>query len=304
MASVNVAQLRALVAVAETGGFGAAAVRLGVTQSAVSHSLASLELALGAAVVHRNGPVRPTPLGAGILPYARQAVAGVDAVTAIAVREAAAARGTVRMAATPTMCRGVVPGLLHEWKASYPGIDVTLFEGEDNEVAGWLAHGTADLAVVVDPLSVLPGARLLLRDDFRAVLRTDHPLAGQPHVTLEDLEDDTFLLADGGCEPYIRRLHAMNGTTFTAPPRIKGFTTLLDMVNAGIGVSIVPGATAVMLPPDTVLVPLRPTVHRELYLTGPANREWLPPVDVLVRDCASQARTPIGTTHNSALEVA
>jgi DNA-binding transcriptional LysR family regulator len=131
------------------------------------------------------------------------------------------------------------------------------------------------------------GAQLLLRDDFRAVMRADHPLAGERYLRLEDLEDDEFLLSEGGCEPYVRRLHAMAGSRFVPPRAVKGFATLLEMVGAGIGVSIVPGATKVMLPPETVLVPLRPTVHRELYLTGPANRAWLPAVDVLVRSALS-----------------
>lgn len=283
-ASVNLPQLRALIAVVDTGAFGAAAARLGVTQSAVSHTLASLERTLGSPLVHREtGRVRPTPLGEAVLTQARQAVAGADAVLEIAALEIASARGTVRMAATPTMCRGTVPELLETWTVRHPEIDVHVFEGEDNEVALWLERGTADLAIVVDPPIVPEGARLLLRDDFRAILRADHPLAAQRHVTLEDLEDDEFLLSQGGCEPYVARLHAMTGSRFTPPPRVQGFATLLDMVGAGIGVSIVPGATKAMLPPGTVLIPVRPTVHRDLYLTGPPNRAWLPAVEVLVR---------------------
>lgn len=287
MASINLPQLRALVAVADTGAFGAAADQLGVTQSAVSHAIASLERALGSSVVDRDAaPIRPTPLGESIMAAARQAIAGADAVAAIATREARAARGTVRLAATPTICRGVVPGLLKTWQARYPGIQVHVFEGEDEEVADWLHRGRADLAVLVDPPVVPASARLLLRDDFRVVMRADHPLAGQQDVLLEDLEDDEFLLSEGGCEPYVARLHTKAGSQFTPPPRVKGFATLLDMVGAGIGISIVPGESKVMLPPNTVLVKLRTTVYRELYLTGPVERAWLPAVDVLVRSAS------------------
>lgn len=288
LASINLSQLRALIAVADSGAFGAAAIHLGVTQSAVSHTIASLERALGSALLDRSAtPIRPTSLGESILAPARKAVAAADAVVAIAAREVRAAQGTVRLAATPTMCRGKVPALLELWRARYPAIEVHVFEGEDEEVADWLHRGQADMAIVVDP-PVVPGdARLLLRDDFRVVMRADHPLASQPDVALEDLEDDEFLLSEGGCEPYVARLHALAGSRFIPPPRVKGFATLLDMVGAGIGVSIVPGASKAMLPPNTVLVRLRTTVYRELYLTGPVDRNWLPAVEVLVRSTSA-----------------
>ncbi|MFJ2188783.1 LysR family transcriptional regulator [Kitasatospora sp. NPDC087861] len=286
--AVNLAQLRALVAVVDTGAFNAAASVLEVSQSAVSHALASLERTLGAPVVHRGAaPIRPTPLGAQLLPHARQAVSAVDAVLSLGAAHRAVPGGVVRVAAPPTVCRGLLPDLLTTWAQAHPHLKVRVFEGEDTEVARWLANGTADLAVLVDPDPVPDGALLLLHDEFRAALAGDHPLAHERSVTLRDLDDDPMLLSDGGCERYLRELHRLDGSVYVPPPRIRGFATLLDMVRAGVGVAVVPGLARCMLPAGTVLVPLRPTVHRRLLLSGPPKRPWGPAVQTLMASAAS-----------------
>ncbi|MFD0349780.1 LysR family transcriptional regulator [Kitasatospora aburaviensis] len=118
---VNLAQLRALIAVADAGGFGVAAAELGISQSAVSHAVAALERALGAPVLLRTSPARPTPLGEQILPHARAAVASAAAVSAIATRHSGGLTGTVRLAAPTTVCQGLLPALLQDWRAAHPG---------------------------------------------------------------------------------------------------------------------------------------------------------------------------------------
>lgn len=281
-ASVNLAQLRALLAVADTGGFGSAALELAVSQSAVSHAVAALERTLGAPVVHRDAPVRPTALGARILPHARAAVVSADAVTTIASRLGRAPAGTVRLAAPQTVCQGLLPDLLKHWSAAHPRIRVRIFEGDDEELSAWLESGTADAAVLVDPQSEPPGSRLLVADAFHAVVRRDHPLAGEPEVDVTDLEDDPFLLSLGGCEPRIREIFRRAGLRFAPVHRIRELGTLIAMVHAGIGVSVVPGLAGAMLPADLVLVPLRRPEHRRLVLSGPASRPWLPAVTALV----------------------
>ncbi|MFD0402689.1 LysR family transcriptional regulator [Kitasatospora sp. NPDC127121] len=279
---VNLAQLRALVAVADTGGFGAAADELGISQSAVSHAVAALERTLGAPVLLRGTPARPTPLGEQILPHARTAVASAAAVRAIATRHSGGPVGTVRLAAPTTVCQALLPGLLRDWKAAYPQVTVRVFEGEDDELATWLEAGTVDAAVLVDPGPLPPGAVALGADSMHALLRRDHPLAGQETIHVADLEDDDFLLSEGGCERHIREAFRRAGTRFTPRHRIRDLNTLIGMVHAGVGVSVMPALALTMLPADCVLVPIRPAVHRTLTLTGPTSRPWSPAVGGLL----------------------
>lgn len=58
--------------------------------------------------------------------------------------------------------------------------------------------------------------------------------------------------------------------------------TILHMVHAGIGVSVMPALAQSMLPPECVLVPIHPPTQRRLHLTGPAGRHWHPAVSALI----------------------
>ncbi|GAA2740346.1 MULTISPECIES: LysR family transcriptional regulator [Kitasatospora] len=281
-AELNLAQLRALVAVADHGGFGAAAAELGISQSAVSHAVAALERALGAPVLHRTTPARTTPLGTRILPHARTAVTATAAVRTIATSHSGGLTGTVRLAAPATVCQGLLPGLLREWRTAHPRLTVQIFEGEDDELGVWLEAGTVDAAVLVDADPAPAGAVPLGSDAMHAVLRRDHPLADQPAIDVADLEDDDFLLSEGGCERHIRDVYRRAGVRFTARHRIRDLNTLIGMVHAGLGVSVMPALAQTMLPPDCVLVPVRPAVHRTLTLTGPTTRPWAPAVGGLL----------------------
>ncbi|CCH28790.1 LysR family transcriptional regulator [Actinosynnema sp. NPDC047251] len=276
--TLNFAQLRAFLAVVDEGGFGTAAESLGLTQSAVSHAVAALERTLGQPVLHRRGAVRPTAFGHDVLAHARTAVAASVALTDLAARRNGLAQGTVKLAAPPTVCQGLLPDLLARWRDEFPHVRIRVFEGEDDEVADWLGNGTVEIAVVVDPP---PGAGALVGEDaFHVLMREDHPLAGQAAVDVADLVDDPFLLSCGGCERHVRVV--CQGLPITPVHRVRELGTLLAMVRAGIGISLVPGLLAAMLTPGLVLVPLTRRVTRRLVVSGPPDREWHPAVTALV----------------------
>ncbi|HEY2202966.1 MAG TPA: LysR substrate-binding domain-containing protein [Pseudonocardia sp.] len=278
--AVGIQQLRAFVAVVDSGGFGAAATRLGVSQSAVSHAVAGLERAVGRPVLTRGGVPVPTLFGERILRHSRAVVDAAAAVDALAAGRDDLVRGRLTLAASPTVCHGLLTDLVPRWRAEFPELVVALFEGEDDELAGWLERGTADLAVLVDPPAG-PGVPLGT-DRFHAVLRADHPLAGEPEVDLADLADDEFLLSEGGCERQVRELHRMARIPFAPTHRVRQLSTLFAMVRAGIGVSAVPGLAEGMQGEGVLLVPLTQRACRTLVLTGPPGRPWHPAAQALL----------------------
>jgi DNA-binding transcriptional LysR family regulator len=188
----------------------------------------------------------------------------------------------ITIAAPPTACHGLLPGLLAAWEMDVPKVDVVILEGEDVEVAGWLEDGTADSAILVDPTEPVAGAVEIGRDVFHAVLRSDHPLAGEATVDVADLSDDPLLLSMGGCERHVRELHRRARCEFTPAHRVRQLSTLFSMVRAGLGVSLVPGLASGTEGDGLVLVPLVQSVERSLVLTGPAGRPWHPAVALMV----------------------
>ncbi|QUQ71778.1 LysR family transcriptional regulator [Kutzneria sp. CA-103260] len=280
---VTLRQLAVFVAIADHGGFGAAATALGMSQSSASHSLASLESAVHGELVQRTAPVRPTALGETLLPHARATLAAARAFdAAAAAHTSAAVGGTVNLSVPPTVARGLLPGLLRRWHANRPDLEITVFEAVDDEIAQWLENGTVDAAFLIDPDPLPPGARLVATDDYQAVVRTDHPLAGEESIELADLLEDPLLVPTSGFGPPIARLHAMAGLPYRPSRLIRELLTLLSMVEAGLGVAILPSLAASMLSDALTLVPLQPLLERQLVLTGPTTRPWHPGVTTLV----------------------
>jgi DNA-binding transcriptional LysR family regulator len=190
----------------------------------------------------------------------------------------------VRLAATPTVCQGLVPGLLRHWGEDQPLITVRVFEGDSAEISAWLENGTADAAVLIDPP---PGPGFQLAEDgYRALLPRDHPLADEPLVDIRDLEDDEFLISPNGCEARIRTIHDRAGLRFAPTHRVRDLATLISMVQAGIGVTVLSEVSRSLIPADLVLLPLAPRTSRRLVLTGPQARPWHPAVRTLAESAA------------------
>ncbi|MFD8076443.1 LysR family transcriptional regulator [Streptomyces sp. NPDC059718] len=286
---VTLRQLGVFVAVADHRGFGTAAAALGMSQSSVSHSLASLERAVQGELVRRAAPVGPTPLGDALLPHARATLAAARAFdAAAAARHDAGAEGAITLAVPPTAAHGLLPRLLKLWRENVPQVEVRIFEGFAEEITQWLESGTVDAAILIDPDPAPRGAVQVATDALEAVLRGDHPLAGEESVELADLLDDPLLATTSGAESQLRELHARAGVPYRPTQHIRELGTLLCMVEAGLGVAVVPSLAGSMLPGGLTLVPVLPRVERRLLLTGPATRPWHPHVTA-IRDLCQGA---------------
>lgn len=278
--NITLAQLRALVATIDRGSFTLAAATLGIGQSAVSHAVAGLEREVGGQVLRRGGAPAPTPLGERLIGHARSVLASVDALEAV-VRPGTA-RGTVRLAAVPTVCQGLLPRLRDLWAVTLPDVDVQVYEGDDDEMPEWLEAGTVDAAVLVDPAVIPDGGVIVARDEMAAVIRRDHPLADAAALTLDDLHEDGLVAGGGGCEHQIQRMHEIAGQPFRYAHRVREMSTMFGMIQRGEGVSVVPTLGRVMLPDDLVMVPTTPRLERTLVLSGPSSRPWHPLAKALV----------------------
>lgn len=274
--AVTLAQFRALVYVADHGGFAAAADELGVTQSAVSHAVSALEDELECTLVTRRPDVVPTAVGVDVLAHARAALASAEALVVAARQRSQHHVGTIRLAAPSTVCFGLLPRLLTQWQRALPAITVRVFEGDDAELLAWLEDGTVDAAIAVNPESLHSDAVVLARDAYCAVLREDHPLAESGAVAVADLLDDPILVSAGGCGPQITALFQGLDRQFAPTQRVYDNAALLSFVASGLGVTIFPSIGAGMLPPGTLMVPLEPAIERTLVFSGPIARPWHP----------------------------
>jgi DNA-binding transcriptional LysR family regulator len=182
-----------VVAVADAGSFRRAAERLGYTQSAISHQVASLERALGSPLFHRPGgraAVTLTAAGEVAYHHARRVLA---ALASLDVEVRATQRGereTLHIGVFQTAASELVPRALRALGEIHPGVEVVLVEAErSNDVAESLLRGRLDLAFALNPEPLDTIEAIPLLDDPWVIL-TWHgsPLAGAPRPTLDLLD--------------------------------------------------------------------------------------------------------------------
>jgi DNA-binding transcriptional LysR family regulator len=186
--------LRALVAVADSGSFRAAAAQLGYTQSAVSHQIGELERALDATLFVRPGGRRQvslTPAGAAAYLHARRALGELHALEASVRSSLGTERTVVRVALFQTAAAELLPAALRLLREEWPGVEVVLTETDDDpRLIDWLAQGRLDLAITINQQ---PDDRIevirLFDDPWVILTRRDSALA--------EAERPSFELLDG-----------------------------------------------------------------------------------------------------------
>ncbi|MCW6007644.1 LysR family transcriptional regulator [Micromonospora sp. CPCC 205371] len=258
---MHLAQLRALVAVADCGGFTRAAADLGLTQPAVSHAIAALERQLGHRLVDRDrGGTTLTPVGKAVVDDAREAVRAADRVAQLA-STAGDLTGELRLGGMPSTNLAVLPALQRRFVRRHPGVRISLLEGTDDEMVDWVERGLVDLSCVVTALGTVSGP-VLAEDEFVVVVDPEHPLAGEAEVTAADLIDDPFITSASGCEPIVEAIFGAARLPFRPAHRVTQLSTIVTMVRAGMGVSIMPTLLLGDDPAGVVTLPLRPRVPR------------------------------------------
>ncbi|TCP53986.1 DNA-binding transcriptional LysR family regulator [Tamaricihabitans halophyticus] len=269
---MTITHLEALLAIAEHGSFTRAAQSLGRTQSAVSRAIAGLEHQLGAPVIHRgtDGAVL-TELGQQAARHGKLAMHELHAIESLAMRANAP---RLRVGAIASALPRLVPEATSALHRSWPHATVWTVQGDDDELADWLAEETIDLAITSQPRTADPAeAQLSLLDEFLAVVPHQHPLAQSERVPLAALTAAGVADPGGTCGPQLAAGFAANGVPWQPDHLVRDVSTVLAMAKAGITAGVVPAlAVPRQPPPGVALRPLDPVLHRQLYVRYPANQ--------------------------------
>jgi DNA-binding transcriptional LysR family regulator len=245
-AGLELKHLQALVGIADTGSFSAAAASIGTVQSNVSAHVAKLERELEVQLVDRASG-RLTDEGEVVVARARRLMSELDALVADVTALRAEVVGTVRLGMIGTTGRWLVPQLFDLLRDRHPHIHLNVAEGSSAQLELQLASGTLDLAVVTFPLAgddILVAE--LFEEDLMLVVPRDHPLAQETSLPLERLTDMELLLPPPGSAQRAEIDSAIVPARLTLHPamEIDGVRTIASLVFDGYGPAILP-ATAV-----------------------------------------------------------
>lgn len=264
--AIKIATLTTFVAVAEAGSITAAAARLGRTPSAVSLALKQFEGHLGRALFETERKSKLTPLGRHVLDQARGEVDHFAQTVRTIERFARNDTGYLGLACVPSVATRLMPSALKAFRARFPGVEVDLRDIDSRSVCMALEQGRIELGLA-SPTDMGPGLRSepLLRDRLGIVCPPDHPLVerGRP-LTWQDLEGEAFI-ANGICrlitDPLFQRVVARSSLF------VRNTTSLVAMVEAGVGITLLPRLAVPGRAAGVRFVPLAdPTVTREVHL--------------------------------------
>jgi LysR family transcriptional regulator, hydrogen peroxide-inducible genes activator len=237
-------QLRYFCAVADSGSFSRAAEQSHVSQPSLSQQILKLEDELGAKLFDRLGrSVRLTDLGKAFLPRARAVLRELEAARGDVVESQESLSGVVRVGAIPTLAPYFLPPILSAFSRKFPHAQLSVLEEITPVLLERLRASAVDIAVLALPIrghefEILP----LMTEPIFAALPAKHALAQRSRISLKDLRQEPFLLLRDG--------HCFRDTAITACDRARltpqvvfesgQFSSLLGLVGAGMGVSLVP----------------------------------------------------------------
>ncbi len=264
---LNVGRLKILREVAARGSFSEAATVLSYTQSAVSQAVATLEAELGVTLIERDrGAVRPTAAGAALVERADGILAQLDAAEEEVAAIAGARGGRLRMASFPTAGATVMPKAIATFRASHPQVELSLAEGEPEEIVPRLRAGEFDLVLVYEfrGVSERLGAGVrrfdLLEEELRLALAIGHPLAEKETIALGELSGESWVQTSSAspCARHVVRSCHRAGFEPSVSFESDDYLTVQGLVAAGVGVALIPELALSSVRDDIAIRPSAP----------------------------------------------
>ena len=273
--------LRVFVTVADCGNIRDAAARLFRTQSALSMTLKQIEDTLGAPLFETDRKSGLTDLGRYVQGVATVLLRDHDSALRLIAGYAGGHSGQLRLASVPSVAALLIPELLRDFLTARPLAEVDLVDTDSADVRRLVQTGQADIGIASNGGASAAGASNggegltytpLFQDRLKLVCRADAGFAGP--LDWADLTDTALILNQTTAQiasPAFVTLAA------GARLRVRNVTSLLAMVQAGVGVTLLPGLATVALPPGLVALPLADTsCTRQVGLLQRAGRSLSP----------------------------
>lgn len=260
--TLDINQLNCFVAVAEELHFGRAAARLCMTQPPLSRQIQMLEHALGVQLLERsNRNVCLTAAGRIFLPDALRILHLTERATITARRASNGEIGRIVIGFTSVTGIELMPQLVAAARKALPHIDIILKEMVSIEQIQELEANTIDLGIMRSlPVRENLTREQIAREKMVVALPIDHPLAAHPAIRLEDLHGQPFIMYTPTAGNYlytiISTLLNQRGIVPDYIQHVDESHTILGLVRAGLGVSIVPESVAVLYSDKVTFHPL------------------------------------------------
>jgi len=275
---MDIRHLKYFVTLCDELHFGRAATRLHIVQPALSQQIQRLERELGVTLLWRNKrEVRVTEAGAVLYERAKPILEEVDRAAEDTKRAARGAYGRLALGFVSLATNSVLPDVLRAYLARYPEVHLDLHEATTTDQLARLHARTLDIGFIRLPIHE-PDivTETVLREPIVALLPASHRLARSSALDLTELAEDPFILVPQAVEPMVYAHYIAQCEAAGFVPQVvyetERIMTVVALVAAGVGVSLIPESAAKLGANDTIAVPVRNLQPLELAAAMPEER--------------------------------
>ncbi len=261
--SLELRHLRYFVAVAEELHFGRAAARLHIAQPPLSQQIRQLERLVGTELLRRTSRrVELTPAGAAFLEGARRTLNAAEGTLEVARRVGRGELASVRVGFTDSAAVSIFPAAVRKHRRAFPEVHLDMVEGLTRAHVQGVEDNLLDLGVVRGPVAPSPGVvvETVFREPLVAAIPASHPLASAGGIELGALRGEPMVLFPRPLAPefhdWITRLCMEKGFVPRVVHNGAEYQTILSLVAAEVGISLVPASVQRVGPAEVSFQPL------------------------------------------------
>jgi DNA-binding transcriptional LysR family regulator len=270
---MNISHVKIFMAVVAKGSFSLAALELGLSQSAVSRAIASLEEELGVSLLARGRfGAYATDFGDRVTVHFQQILQAEADIEAEANREKNLHGGRVRIASFRSVATHILPPLIAKFSQRFPNVEVSLVEADPNTVEQALREHRVDIGLMPLPRTSDDFETWeIMRDEFVVLLPPSARPAPNP-LTWEDLSRYAFILYNyAECTTAVRQHWHYWKQSFRVAYEIKEDSTIVSMVFQGLGAAVLPKLAAMPIPEGIQVRSLPKPLERNIGAAVLAN---------------------------------
>lgn len=264
--------------VADIGSFQKAADILGLTPSAISHAISSMENELGFSLLTRSkSGVTLTNYGENLLPYVNAVLNSDESLKQAIAQINGLKQGKVKIGAFSSVCTNWLPDIMNSFKALYPEIEIEVFQGTYDDVSYWIKNGVVDLGFLsVSSARDLP-IEPLYRDPLRCVLPKGTILkTGQTTVTIDDMRGHQFVTQRECTDADIQNFLKENSLNIQSRYHVVDDLSTIALVAKGFGICLMPELVMRDIPYEVDCYPIEPDAARIIGIAA-QNLDFMAP---------------------------
>lgn len=266
---MSLAKFEIFSTIVELGSFARAGEKLGLTQSAISHAIASLEAEWGFTILNRGrSGIHLTSNGEYVLKYINEILKLNSNMLQEIANIKGLSIGEVRIGTFSSVSSQWLPEILKTFNDSYPSIEIKLFEGNYDDIEHWILSGMVDFGFVSLPTSHPFDVMPLKKDRMVCILEAQHSLAHQKKVSLEEIKEEPLIMSKKGSDNDLRRLLKEHNIVPNIKFELADDQAIFSMVQHGMGVCILPEMVLYRVPENVCILNLEQDTYRTIGIAA------------------------------------